>query len=209
MICLTKKAPEELEKASSTLPERAILDVRAHGLAVAERVRGALGAGALRDLVPTPERMASAAKAFAVAVTEICGIPLDFSRKSLDDLRDLVWSLDVRHGDLGLLVGFGAYYGETLRATAGAVWMLQPVPFGDAGPGGAIEGTPLADPILPFSDIVATMVGAEEGVGELWGFMRERKKWWLLPVIIVMVVVGTLLVFAQGSALAPFIYTIF
>lgn len=46
-------------------------------------------------------------------------------------------------------------------------------------------------------------------MGELWGFMRERKKWWLLPVIIVMVVVGSLLVFAQGSALAPFIYTIF
>ncbi len=46
-------------------------------------------------------------------------------------------------------------------------------------------------------------------MGELWGFMRERKKWWLLPVIIVMVVVGTLLVFAQGSALAPFIYTVF
>jgi hypothetical protein len=45
--------------------------------------------------------------------------------------------------------------------------------------------------------------------GELWGFMKERKKWWLLPVIIVMMVVGTLLVFAQGSALAPFIYTIF
>jgi len=46
-------------------------------------------------------------------------------------------------------------------------------------------------------------------VGELWGFMRERKKWWLLPVIVVMVIVGALLVFAQGSALAPFIYTIF
>jgi hypothetical protein len=46
-------------------------------------------------------------------------------------------------------------------------------------------------------------------VGELWGFMRERKKWWLLPVIIVMLVVGSLLVLAQGSALAPFIYTIF
>jgi len=45
--------------------------------------------------------------------------------------------------------------------------------------------------------------------GELWGFMKERKKWWLLPVIIVMVVVGGLLVFAQGSVLAPFIYTIF
>ena len=46
-------------------------------------------------------------------------------------------------------------------------------------------------------------------LGELWAFMRERKKWWLLPVIIVMVAVGTLLVFAQGSVLAPFIYTIF
>ena len=45
--------------------------------------------------------------------------------------------------------------------------------------------------------------------GELWAFMRERKKWWLLPVIIVMVFVGALLIFAQGSALAPFIYTIF
>jgi len=44
---------------------------------------------------------------------------------------------------------------------------------------------------------------------ELWGFMRERKKWWLALVILVMVIVGTLLVFAQGSALAPFIYTIF
>ena len=46
-------------------------------------------------------------------------------------------------------------------------------------------------------------------MSELWAFMRERKKWWLLPVIVVMVVVGGLLVFAQGSALAPFIYTIF
>jgi hypothetical protein len=44
---------------------------------------------------------------------------------------------------------------------------------------------------------------------ELWAFMRERKKFWLLPVIVVMLVVGSLLIFAQGSALAPFIYTIF
>jgi hydrogenase/urease accessory protein HupE len=44
---------------------------------------------------------------------------------------------------------------------------------------------------------------------ELWAFMRERKKWWLLPVIVVLVVVGGLLVAAQGSVLAPFIYTIF
>ena len=46
-------------------------------------------------------------------------------------------------------------------------------------------------------------------MSELWAFMRERKKLWLLPILIVLVVVGGLLVFAQGSALAPFIYTIF
>jgi len=46
-------------------------------------------------------------------------------------------------------------------------------------------------------------------VGELWAFMRVRKKWWLLPILVVMVVVGALLVFAQSSVLAPFIYTIF
>ena len=46
-------------------------------------------------------------------------------------------------------------------------------------------------------------------VGELWSMMRERKKWWLLPIILVMLLVGALLIFAQGSALAPFIYTIF
>ena len=44
---------------------------------------------------------------------------------------------------------------------------------------------------------------------ELWAFMRARKKWWLLPIIVTMLLVGLLLIFAQGSALAPFIYTIF
>ena len=46
-------------------------------------------------------------------------------------------------------------------------------------------------------------------LGELWAFMRVRKKWWLLPIIVVMLLVGLLIAFAQGSALAPFIYTIF
>jgi hypothetical protein len=46
-------------------------------------------------------------------------------------------------------------------------------------------------------------------VTEVWSFMRIRKKWWLLPIVAVMLLVGALLVFAQGSALAPFIYTIF
>ena len=44
---------------------------------------------------------------------------------------------------------------------------------------------------------------------DLWGFMRERKKFWLLPVILVLLLLGSLLVLSQGSAVAPFIYTLF
>jgi len=44
---------------------------------------------------------------------------------------------------------------------------------------------------------------------DLWGFMRERKKFWLAPIILVMVLLGVLIVVAQGSAVAPFIYTLF
>lgn len=44
---------------------------------------------------------------------------------------------------------------------------------------------------------------------ELWRFMRVRKKYWLLPVLLVMLLLGGLLVLAKGSAVAPFIYTLF
>jgi hypothetical protein len=44
---------------------------------------------------------------------------------------------------------------------------------------------------------------------EVWAYMNQRKKWWLAPVIFVMLFVGALLLFAQTSALAPFIYTVF
>lgn len=44
---------------------------------------------------------------------------------------------------------------------------------------------------------------------ELWMFMRVRKKFWMLPIILIMVLLGGLLVLAQGSAVAPFIYTLF
>lgn len=46
-------------------------------------------------------------------------------------------------------------------------------------------------------------------VKELWAFMRVRKKFWLLPVLIVMATFGGLIVMTQGSAVAPFIYTLF
>ncbi|TVZ37908.1 hypothetical protein P886_2254 [Alteromonadaceae bacterium 2753L.S.0a.02] len=44
---------------------------------------------------------------------------------------------------------------------------------------------------------------------DLWGFMKARKKFWLAPIIIVLLLLGGLVVFAQGSAVAPFIYTLF
>ena len=46
-------------------------------------------------------------------------------------------------------------------------------------------------------------------IAELWAFMRVRKKFWLLPVFIVLALFGGLIVLSQGSALAPFIYTLF
>jgi drug/metabolite transporter superfamily protein YnfA len=45
--------------------------------------------------------------------------------------------------------------------------------------------------------------------GEVWLFMRQNKKYWLLPIVIVLALMGALLIFAQSSALAPFIYSIF
>ncbi len=44
---------------------------------------------------------------------------------------------------------------------------------------------------------------------ELWAFMRIRKKWWLGPLIAILVLLGTIIVFTEGSALAPLIYTLF
>jgi hypothetical protein len=46
-------------------------------------------------------------------------------------------------------------------------------------------------------------------VKDLWGFLKVRKKFWLLPIILTLLFFGALMVFASGSAIAPFIYTIF
>jgi hypothetical protein len=48
-----------------------------------------------------------------------------------------------------------------------------------------------------------------EFVLELWAFMKERKKFWLLPIVVTLLLFGILIVLTQGSAVAPFIYTIF
>jgi hypothetical protein len=46
-------------------------------------------------------------------------------------------------------------------------------------------------------------------ISELWVFMRARKKFWLVPIVLMMLMFGTLLILAQSTAVAPFIYTIF
>ncbi len=48
-----------------------------------------------------------------------------------------------------------------------------------------------------------------ELIFELWAFMKERKKFWLLPIIVVLCLFGTLIVLTQGTVVAPFIYTLF
>ncbi len=48
-----------------------------------------------------------------------------------------------------------------------------------------------------------------EFLNDLWAFMRERKKFWLAPIIIVLLLLGVLIVLAEGTAVAPFIYTLF
>ena len=53
------------------------------------------------------------------------------------------------------------------------------------------------------------MEGFFELLKDIWGFLQERQKYWLLPLIITLVLLGALIVFTQGSAIAPFIYTLF
>ena len=48
-----------------------------------------------------------------------------------------------------------------------------------------------------------------EFLRELWAFMRERKKFWLLPIVLVLLLFGSLVVLTQGTVVAPFIYTLF
>ena len=46
-------------------------------------------------------------------------------------------------------------------------------------------------------------------IKDLWGFMRERKKYWLLPIILMLLIFGGLIIMTSGTAVAPFIYTLF
>ena len=48
-----------------------------------------------------------------------------------------------------------------------------------------------------------------EFIKDMWGFLRDRKKFWLAPVLVILLLFGALIVLASGSAIAPFIYTLF
>ncbi len=48
-----------------------------------------------------------------------------------------------------------------------------------------------------------------EVLKDFWGFLRVRKKWWLAPIVMVLLLLGLLIIFTESSALAPFIYTLF
>ena len=65
---------------------------------------------------------------------------------------------------------------------------------------------------LPYPTKLHTEIdrgGSMEFLADLWGFLRLRKKYWLLPIILVLLLLGALIVFTSGSALAPFVYTLF
>ncbi|MGD0169535.1 MAG: DUF5989 family protein [Smithella sp.] len=46
-------------------------------------------------------------------------------------------------------------------------------------------------------------------IAELWGYLKVRKKWWLVPIVFFLLLIGIMLILAEGSAVAPFIYTLF
>jgi len=50
---------------------------------------------------------------------------------------------------------------------------------------------------------------AESKLGTIWGFLRTRKKWWLTPIVVTMVLLSLLIVLSESSAVAPFIYALF
>ena len=57
-------------------------------------------------------------------------------------------------------------------------------------------------------EIMKTKPNNKNLLGELWNYLKIRKKWWLLPIIILLVLVGALVIFGQSSALSPFIYAL-
>jgi hypothetical protein len=65
-----------------------------------------------------------------------------------------------------------------------------------------VKGTGMSKILKRLKSVVSLL-------GEFWAFMRMQKKWWLAPLIVVLILMGILIILTEGSALAPFIYAIF
>ncbi len=151
-----------LRESTASRPEPPVWDPRAAARAVAERVRAVLRVPEPRDFVPTAEAMVPVATAFASGVVATRGTALDLRAESLERLPELGAALELGRGaDPALLLGFGAYYGETLRHVAGAEWRIRPRRFGDWAPSSGEPASPVARAILPFSDWLRAALGAD------------------------------------------------
>ena len=78
------------------------------------------------------------------------------------------------------------------------------------GPGPNDEDNTVGAGLKPdLIKIFGGFMGKLSILKEFWDFLKVRKKWWLTPIVLVLLLLGTLIVFTQGSALSPFIYTLF
>jgi hypothetical protein len=94
---------------------------------------------------------------------------------------------------------------ETLAETLGAKVTIEPKGVGTASSSSAIRASSSSTAFSPscaHRPVISFL-------RELWNYMRVRRKYWLLPIMIAMAVLGALIVLSQGSVIAPFIYTLF
>jgi tetratricopeptide (TPR) repeat protein len=157
-------AAERLAKATATRPTPPLANGRAQVKALVAKIQAALGGTPVKDVVPTPPILEKAAQAFADGVMDSFGERFDFSAASLDRLGNLAVQIDLASGrEPGIVLGFGAYYGETLRKVASAEWRIRPCRFGEWMPAAREKATTsLAEVVLPFSESYRSALGAED-----------------------------------------------
>jgi tetratricopeptide (TPR) repeat protein len=155
-------APGDLLAATEGVALPPAIDQKARRKILAEAIERAGGKKKIQEVVPSPELMDSVSRAFAEAAEKITGARFDFSAAALDHFRALSESLELsQESDRTLLLGFGAYYGETLRRTCGARWKIKRLPFGDWLPGSSSKTNSLVTILLPFSDVFWASAGSE------------------------------------------------
>jgi hypothetical protein len=168
---------DQLAKATAARPLPPPANPRVQKKALATKMHAVLGSANVKQVVPTPALLDKAARAFAEEVGHVYGRNLDFSAPSLDRLGQLLIEADLGAAyEPAVLLGFAAYYGETLRLVAGAEWDLLPVPLGEWIPGPEVAATPLADVVLPWSSAYFAALGSESGRLRSAAELRDRQQ---------------------------------